>query len=256
MGSIQHIGIIGSGNTANFFADRLLTHDFNIVQIISRNVVTGKQLAQKVNAEFSDEFIIDERVEILLLCVSDNQIEACVGKLQDSTAAIICHCAGSVSIEILNKFKHYGVVYPLQTLSKTMDVKNLKVPFLLESNQRETLQLLESLIQKLGYHSTEVDSNLRMKYHLAAVFANNFTNAMLMAVEKMSTDNKLNFDLFRPLIERTIEKITHNMPSEAQTGPAKRNDVLTLEKHEEMLNNEPELLAIYQAITLFIKSKV
>lgn len=255
MSSIQHISIIGSGNTATFFAKKLVESGFKIKQIISRNESTGNLLATMVSANFSNEYSIETGVNLVLICVADNQIKNCVNAISESGSAIICHCAGSVDMEVLNKFKNYGVVYPLQTLSKSTNFSEIEVPFLVEANSNDSLALLNEFVIKLGYNATAVNSLTRLKYHLSAVFANNFTNAMLMAVEQLSMVDQLNFELFRPLIKRTIEKIADVSPSDTQTGPAKRDDLITINKHLELLKNEPQLLAVYKAITTFIQSK-
>jgi predicted short-subunit dehydrogenase-like oxidoreductase (DUF2520 family) len=154
----------------------------------------------------------------------------------------------------LNTFDNYGVVYPLQSLSKVTPVDEIEVPFLIESNKPEVLEAIQSIIKALGFKSDLADSKVRLNYHLAAVFANNFTNAMLIAVEQLSHSNQLDFNLFRPLIKRTIEKIELLKPIEAQTGPALRNDLVTINKHLALLKDNPELLSVYKTITNFIQS--
>jgi len=48
-----------------------------------------------------------------------------------------------------------------------------------------------------------------------------------------------------PLILETANKITTLSPLEAQTGPAKRNDTKTIEKHIAMLNkNQQEIYTL------------
>lgn len=255
MSRIQNISIIGSGNTATFLSNLLMGNGFNILQIISRNEVSGSLLATLVNAQFTKNYTIDSRSDLILICVPDNQIVNCIDELILPNSAIICHCAGSVNISVLDKFSQFGVLYPLQTLSKKQPIPSLEVPFLIEGNNEVTKQLLSDLIRKLGCNFQMVDSNSRLKYHLAAVFANNFTNAMLMAVDVLCKENQLDFDLFRPLIHRTFEKIEDLSPQDAQTGPAKRNDLETIEKHLLLLENRPELLSVYQVITNFIYSQ-
>jgi predicted short-subunit dehydrogenase-like oxidoreductase (DUF2520 family) len=253
--SIQNISIVGSGNTANFFANKLAKHGFNILQIISRNEQTGQLLASQLNANFDKTYFVDSASQLVLLCVPDDQISECAVKLRFTNNAIVCHCAGSVEMQVLNTFENYGVVYPLQSLSKSTPVDEIDVPFLIESNKPEVLEAIQSIIKALGLKSYLADSNVRLNYHLAAVFANNFTNAMLIAVEKLSHSHQLDFNLFRPLIKRTIEKIELLKPIEAQTGPAVRNDIVTINKHLALLKENPELLSVYKTITNFIQAE-
>jgi len=253
--TIQNISIVGSGNTANFFANKLARHGFNILQIISRNEQTGQLLASQLNAKFDSTYFVDSSSQLVLLCVPDDQISECAAKLRLTNNAIVCHCAGSVAMQELSTFDNYGVIYPLQSLSKGTPTDEIEVPFLIESDKPEVLKAIQSIIKTLGFKSDLADSKARLNYHLAAVFANNFTNAMLIAVEKLSHSHQLDFNLFRPLIKRTIEKIELLKPTEAQTGPAVRNDLITINKHLALLKDTPELLNVYKTITDFIQSE-
>ena len=253
--TIQNISIVGSGNTANFFANKLAKHGFNILQIMSRNEQTGQLLANQVNAKFDNTYFIDSLSQLVLLCVPDDQIAECVVKLHLTNNAIVCHCAGSVEMQLLNTFANHAVIYPLQSLSKGTPTNEIEVPFLIESNNPLVLEAIQSIIKAVGFKSYLADSKVRMSYHLAAVFANNFTNAMFIAVERLSDAQHLDFNLFRPLINRTIEKIEMLKPSEAQTGPAVRNDLITINKHLALLKDTPELLNVYKTITDFIQSE-
>lgn len=255
MSRIQNISIIGSGNTGHFFATNLANHGFNVLQIISRNEQTGQILANQVDAKYENKFVIDSASQLVLLCVPDDQISHCVSKLQITNSTIVCHCAGSVDLQVLNTFDNYGVIYPLQSLSKVKNIKEIEVPFLLESNKSEVLDTLQILIESIGYNVQLANSKERLNYHLAAVFANNFTNAMFIAVEKLANEHQLDFNLLKPLIKRTVEKIEWMKPTEAQTGPAVRNDFLTINKHLGLLKDNPELLEVYKTITQFIQSE-
>ena len=149
----------------------------------------------------------------------------------------VVHTSGFVSIDVLKKFRASGVFYPLQTISKSRvdDLNN--VPLLLEASSEQLLDDLCSLAHKVTNNVSEVDSEQRKVIHLAAVFANNFTNHLLLISQQiLSTVNK-DLSLFKPLLEETIYKATSMGPSCSQTGPAVRGDELTMKKHLEMLKD-------------------
>jgi hypothetical protein len=75
-----------------------------------------------------------------------------------------------------------------------------------------------------------------------------FTQASLFC-----EDNELSFDLLRPLIRETFNKIDKISPEEAQSGPAIRNDKNTLKRHLELIKN-PELKKVYKTLTASIKN--
>lgn len=100
-----------------------------------------------------------------------------------------------------------------------------------------------------------MNSEQRKIVHLAAVFANNFTNFMYNISEVLLKKNKLSFDILKPLILETAEKIQRNSPSDMQTGPAKRGDKKVISEHLKMLNDFPEYKKIYRLITKKIMAK-
>ena len=66
---------------------------------------------------------------------------------------------------------------------------------------------------------------------------------------------KLIFSLLHPLIRETANKINKVNPAEAQTGPAKRNDTQTINKHLELLSEYPEFQEIYKLLSNQITKK-
>jgi len=56
----------------------------------------------------------------------------------------------------------------------------------------------------------------------------------------------LTFELLGPLIEETVKKGLANDPRKSQTGPAKRGDNTTIEKHIRMLKRNPQLANLYR----------
>ena len=67
--------------------------------------------------------------------------------------------------------------------------------------------------------------------------------------ESLLKENDLDFELLKPLLGETIEKLNELSPAEAQTGPAIRHDKRTLNAHIEMLKNHPEYQNIYQLLS-------
>ncbi|MCY1559553.1 hypothetical protein D9M68_966030 [compost metagenome] len=98
-----------------------------------------------------------------------------------------------------------------------------------------------------------MNSERRKILHLAAVFACNFTNHLYTLSAQLLEENELDFDLLRPLILETAEKVQLHNPMEVQTGPAIRGDEKTLTKHNELLVNKPQLLKLYQILSDSIK---
>jgi hypothetical protein len=88
-----------------------------------------------------------------------------------------------------------------------------------------------------------------MRIHVSAVFACNFTNHFYAIAEKLVKDTNLSFDLIKPLILETAQKAILNSPSQTQTGPAKRNDAATIDKHLDLLKSNPQLQNLYAIVS-------
>ena len=80
-------------------------------------------------------------------------------------------------------------------------------------------------------------SDQRLVCHLSAIFANNFTNHLIFNSEEILKKFNINPDILQPLIHETISKIKSISTSAAQTGPAVRNDLITIKKHLRFLKN-------------------
>ncbi len=92
--------------------------------------------------------------------------------------------------------------------------------------------------------------------HVAAVFANNFSNHMLTLAEKICNEHQLPFEILKPLILETFSKAILSGPKDSQTGPAVRGDQKTIEKHLSLLNDHPQLRDLYLMISNSIKSMI
>ncbi|RYY31728.1 MAG: DUF2520 domain-containing protein, partial [Sphingobacteriaceae bacterium] len=59
----------------------------------------------------------------------------------------------------------------------------------------------------------------------------------------------LDFDIIRPLIDETAQKVQQHFPAEVQTGPAIRNDEKTMQSHLELLADNPVLQQVYELLS-------
>ena len=253
MSNIRHITIVGSGLAAQYFAGLFHQHGYIIDQIISRNPDKGKALASSVKATWSDDFTQIVYSDLTLLCVKDDAIEL-VAKDLSIDDGIIAHCAGAVPLSVLSGFDKPGVVYPLQTLIK--GAQTASVPVLIEAAYQQDVHDLKLLIE--GCHNPVylVDSEKRRYYHLAAVFANNFSNALMHASHSISAAFQLDFELLKPLISHTLQNVLDgNLPEHLQTGPARRGDAKTMNSHKQLLSDQPELKKLYEAMSAYIATQ-
>ena len=145
-----------------------------------------------------------------------------------------------------------GVFYPLQTLSKNKEVDFFTVPLCIEGADEKITSELEQLAQTISNHVYLINSEQRKILHLAAVFACNFPNYLYTIAQQLLARHNMEFELLRPLILETAQKVQNHLPDEVQTGPAIRNDENTMAIHLQMLNGEPELKHLYAELSQMI----
>jgi predicted short-subunit dehydrogenase-like oxidoreductase (DUF2520 family) len=244
----MNITIIGSGNVATVIAKLAFANGHTIINVAARNEASGILLAKEVHATYCSIDKLNTAVDIIIIAVADNAIANMARQIMPSKA-IVVHTAGSVSIQVLgHKFENYGVMYPLQSLRKEMDIIP-EIPLLLETNNAETYKVLESFCKTLSKTVSPITETERLNLHTAAVMVNNFTNYLYASAYQLCEANKINFDLLQPLIQETANRIAHKSPMEMQTGPAKRNDVETIDKHLILLEKYPEMQKMYKFIS-------
>lgn len=248
------IVIIGAGNVAHCLGHLLQLRGHTVCQVISRNAGHARELAESLNAKWSDELAdIDMNADIYLLAVSDSAIAELNAELRLGKR-IVAHTAGAVPMQaITNISSNTGVFYPLQSIRKDIR-EDTPIPVMLEANNEMVLKRLQSLAETISEQVVVTDSAQRQKMHLAAVFCNNFTNHLVAVCQDYCTRESLHFDLLRPLLHETFDRLERYSPGEVQTGPAIRNDQTTLHLHRELLRDYPGYLDLYNLISESIRS--
>lgn len=227
------------------------------INIIGRGNV-GSHLLQalkdKANVKLVDSHTLDglmHDAQVTIVSVSDNAIPEVIAKLPEFSG-VVAHTSGSTGIDIFPKSgrkKAFGVFYPLQTFSKNTSLEYKTIPFLIEGSDEATEAILMEVASIISDNVRKANSSLRSDLHVAAVLACNFTNHLWTLVNLFLADKGLDYTILLPLIKETLDKITRISPFEAQTGPAVRNDDLTIDKHLKRLASYPELSALYCRLT-------
>jgi predicted short-subunit dehydrogenase-like oxidoreductase (DUF2520 family) len=244
---------LGSGNVAWHFSTAFKQSGAEILQVWSRNLRHAEELAVQVHAAPIDDLNdIDKTADLYLIAVKDDAIPDLALHLQ-SIKGLVVHTSGATSIQALAGLSHYGVLYPLQTFSKHTQLDLTSCPLCLEANSDADYTLLEQAASAIGKAMYRINSEQREVLHVAAVFASNFSNQLYHLANTVLQSEGMNFDLLRPLILETATKVQNGLPFDVQTGPALRNDQLTMERHLNALQGKPELQNIYLTLSDSIK---
>lgn len=248
------IVIIGSGNTATVLGRKIQASGHTILQVTGRNETTVTGLASELQcAPNVDPANIDRSADLYIIAIADKALPLLHEWLQLDKKMVV-HTAAAVSKDVLrNLSRNYGVLYPLQTLRKEQQYIP-EIPFLVDGNTADDLALVQDFAGTLSSRVVVADDESRLRMHVAAVFASNFANHLYVLAEDFCRKEGMQFSLLLPLIGETARRLEELQPRASQTGPAIRNDVNTIERHLQILNDHTHLKKLYELMTGSIRS--
>jgi len=246
--------MIGAGRVATQLAPAFQSAGFQMVQVYSRTSASAKTLAERLNCLYTthqDQIITDP--DLFVLALSDEGNNNFI-KDFNFHQVLAVHTSGGLSIDVFDgKIDRYGVIYPLQSFNFNRVMKLNKVPFCIEGNKKETENTLMEFASQISDHCRLVSSEQRLKIHVAAVFASNFSNYMYIVASKIMEQTNLPFHLLQPLIKETTERLEELSPEDVQTGPAVRNDQSIIKKHLELLSFSRNYQDLYRRLSASIQ---
>lgn len=244
------VAIIGGGNVAQHLIKQVTGAGHKLVQIYNRTLSSISQTDTGLEAEKTNNIHeLTQDADIYIVCVKDYAIELVAKdiKLKDK---LIIHTSGATSMDKLKSCSsQYGIFYPLQSFSKNLHIDFKSIPIIIEANNAEGRSKLELFSKSISDHVVYLNESQRIPIHIGGVFVNNFVNKLFSLTDTYLSTQQLSFDLLKPLILQTIEKLNYGSPSEMQTGPAMRGDKETIQMHINKLENNKEMQEIYKIMT-------
>lgn len=255
------ISFIGAGNVTFRLSIALQMAGHKIECICNRNIEKAEQVARAVRRHKGTAIATDDPTkipssDIIIIAVSDSAISQVAVQLANREDSLIVHTSGAGALSLLKDagIRRYGVFYPLMTLSKNKDLDIKMIPFLLETLGKTEEKMLTELVDSLKAEYRICNSQKRLQMHTAAVFSTNFINYMLGLSYDISYPD---FTFLLPCAIETVRKAFLNKPSVSQTGPAARADMVTIEKHLQLLKEKgfDKQYEVYQLLTNQIMEK-
>ena len=251
------IVLVGSGNVATVLGRKALAAGHRIVQVYSPHSGHANELAVRLGTN-STSYIssIEKKADLTIIALRDDVVTNFVqqaGKIN----SILVHTAGSLSINVLKGSSNpsFGVLYPLQSLKKEINILP-RISILVDGNNAVSLGIIKQFANTIAEMVLEADDGTRLKYHLTATIVNNFTNYLFTLAASFCEKENISFSVLQPLIEETVLRLRTTTPQLAQTGAAIRNDVNTIQKHHELLEQYPQILKFYNLFTEEIQKSI
>lgn len=243
------INLVGAGNVAWHLSNALANTDYAIKQIYSRTLDKAQRLANTFGYEAVKQLTDFDEVEAIILAVDDNQIEQVANELPNPFNAVVMHTSGSVSIDALQTHQHAAVFWMIESLTAGKKINYSQIPIIVHYSDVRANNLVNELARTISSKVHILADTERRKLHLAAVMANNFTNHLFGLIKQYAQQNKLDFNLLKPIIDSTIHNAVDGDPLQLQTGPARRRDHKTLQAHANLLADNKSIASIYEALS-------
>ena len=243
---MKNIILLGSGSVATHLGIALKNSNYSIVQVYSKSIENSKILANKLDAQFTNNLSKLKSTDLIIVCINDDAILSVLSQIKNTA---IVHTSGSIGLDVFKqKITNYGVFYPVQTFNKEIDINISEIPFCIEGNSLEFEKQLIKIAKALSNNVVKMNSQQRKQLHIAAVFACNFSNHMYSIADELLANNNIDFKILLPLIRKTNANLENNRPKEVQTGPAKRKDTAIIQEHIATIK-EKEIKELYQTIS-------
>ena len=243
--------LIGAGNLAmNYQKIFDSSSGVDLIQWYSRKLIKIRSFENKIS--ITDKISDLKPADIYLIAISDDAIAKMSAKIK--TSALVVHCSGAIAIDELLCNSKKGVLYPIQTFSNMPLTTFNKLPFLIEAENKNDFELLKDLVLVIGGKPIEMNSQKRSYIHLIAVMINNFGNHLIELGENIAQSHDIPFAIFHEIIEKTHKNAIEIGAKNSQTGPAKRKDKKTINKHLNLISDEG-IKKIYLGLTDSIQKR-
>lgn len=260
-----NIGFIGAGKVGcslgKYFAENGRESGLNVRGYYSRSSKSTKDAAHFTESEVyeSIEALTDE-CDVIFLTVPDGSIRDTWQQVReyDIKGKTICHCSGAMSsrdaFEGIEETGAFGYsIHPLFAVSDRYNAYRelTGVFFTLEGgygkaaamHSPEFLQLKEAFA-KMGNPVRIIDGADKTTYHCAAAIASNLVCGLID--ESLALMQRCGFaedeavKALAPILMGNMAHIAKDGPTASLTGPIERNDVSTVGKHLECLQDGEE----------------
>ena len=238
------IVIIGAGKISYSLADAIHKKGIKIVSVISRSGKSAQQLSKKYNIpHYSDSLKdIPPSANFFIISVPDNQIKKTakeISKLKlDFKEYTFIHLSGVETVSVLNSIKVKGgstaSLHIMQTFPSKKIINLQGCYSAIETCDPETEKLLTGVSKKLKLKPFSINSEMKIYYHLAGVYASNFLVGNFFNAEKffkISSGEQNFYKVINPIVNTSLQNVQKNGAVKSLSGPVERGDKETIHKH-------------------------
>ncbi|MDQ3021879.1 MAG: DUF2520 domain-containing protein [Bacteroidota bacterium] len=257
------IYLIGVGKVGSALCFELNDSDCKIEYFSDKNPDRLMIISESIGAVSYSEKIEKKFVEgsnIIFICVQDRFIREVIKQIEnfdiDLSNKYFIHTSGSESTDVFpsGKFnkKNIASMHPIQTFGKVSFENNrlLKHIYFGIEGGEDAKKIITEIIKRLDSNYIEIPKGKKYLYHSACVITSNFLVTLLNIsseiIGSIGIDKDKMFEIFKPIIDKTLSNISEHGLVESLTGPFERNDIETISKHLSSISQEiPSLIPFY-----------
>ena len=262
------ISIIGAGKVGSTMAMLFFRAGYCIVSVISRHKSSARKLARLVQCpHYSDSLSeISSETRIICIAVPEESIlgiaeEISKNELLDFSTLAVFHTSGSLSSDALLSIRRKGAntfsLHPIQSFSKrtslARQIDQMSQCVYGFEGDKSAIPIARQLVKLLRGVMVTIPKEEKFLYHIASVFASNYSIALLGVVDDVvkRIGGELKLAHFKPLVKTSIENAFQQTPVQALTGPIVRGSFTTVQNQLQKLQHiDPALAVLYQHIGL------
>lgn len=258
-GGRMKIGFIGAGKVGVSLGKYFKLHKKDVIGYYSKNPDSAREAAKFTDTDyFSTLYDILNSCDALFLTVPDKDIGKVWESLKDFEIQnkIFCHCSGALSSAVFQKGDREVLGYSIHPMyafnDKYTSYKELSNAYFTIEGNKKYLDFFKCFFESMGNPVKIISEDNKSKYHASCVFVSNLVIALFSRGTDLLTESGFKkeeaINALMPLFMNNANNIAERGFVKSLTGPIERNDITTVMKHLDVLNNEAK--DIYKLLSL------
>ena len=222
-----------------------------LIDVLNRSLRNSQDACSFIGAGRAiDSYDELQPADIYLIATPDDHIEQSCHALAETgvlnSASIVFHCSGAKSAGILRAAAQCGAavasVHPIRSFASPEQlITDFAGTFCGAEGDPRALATLDELFAAIGAKLVAIDSERKVLYHAAAVFASNYLVTLLDVAQQAYVEAGVAPDtalkLMEPLVRATVDNTFRLGPASALTGPIARGDLATVRRQQQAVTD-------------------
>lgn len=256
----ERIFFIGAGKVGRGLAYAFRAAGLQVLGVHARTPREGATTSGSYPAAMSE-------ANVVIIAVSDSALDdvvhslAALAKQKGSPlthGTIVLHTSGTVTPPALEELRSAGspcgTFHPLAPFSTAeRGAAALRDGWVGIDGDATACAAARRLAAAIGARTVNIPARGKARYHAAAVMASNFPVVLAAIAARLLTESGMEERAAEQVVQRlmagAVSNLEHGSPRSVLTGPVARGDAEAIASHRAALQNDPDALSVYDALT-------